>query len=124
VVFPTHPDRALLAHDPQVLGGQTVFAGTRIPVFALFEYLVRGGTVELFTSDYPEVTTSHAEAVLELAREAFAAEDERRDEAAGDPLCPTCRARATRSARGSRKRCPHREAPRGPGRPGATRSGS
>ena len=101
-----------------------MFAGTRIPVFALFEYLVRGGTVELFTSDYPEVTTSHAKAVLELARETFAAEEMLRDEAPPDSLCPTCRGRAAHSMRGSRKRCPHRGRRRGPGLPGATRSGS
>jgi uncharacterized protein (DUF433 family) len=48
--------------------GATVFAGTRVPVDTLFEYLEAGDTLDEFLLQFPTVTRSQAVGVLELAR--------------------------------------------------------
>ncbi|MBL9088811.1 MAG: DUF433 domain-containing protein [Planctomycetia bacterium] len=64
---------ALLTKSPDVLHGQVVFAGTRVPLAALLEYLEGGASLEAFLDDFPSVSREHAVAVLELARDALAA---------------------------------------------------
>jgi uncharacterized protein (DUF433 family) len=54
---------------PNVLGGTPVFAGTRVPVQALLDYLEGDQRIDDFLADYPTVTKEQAVAVLELARE-------------------------------------------------------
>lgn len=53
--------------DPQILGGTPCFAGTRVPVKNLFDYLSRGRTLEDFLAGFPTVTREQAIRVLELA---------------------------------------------------------
>lgn len=54
--------------NPNILGGTPCFAGTRVPVASLFDYLRRGYTVDYFLSQFPTVTRDQAEAVLDLAK--------------------------------------------------------
>jgi uncharacterized protein (DUF433 family) len=49
--------------------GATVFAGTRVPVDTLFEYLDAGDTLDEFLHQFPTVTRTQAVAVLEAARQ-------------------------------------------------------
>jgi len=49
--------------------GATVFAGTRVPVDTLFEYLEAGDTLDEFLRQFPTVTRTQAVAVLEAARQ-------------------------------------------------------
>jgi uncharacterized protein (DUF433 family) len=58
----------LITISPDYLGGQPVFAGTRVPVQALFDYIEGGDPLEEFLKDFPDVSRQHAIAVLELAR--------------------------------------------------------
>ena len=60
----------LVAVNPQVQGGVPVFAGTRVPVNNLFEYLEAGETLDQFLDDLPSLARDAAIAVLEQAREA------------------------------------------------------
>ncbi len=53
--------------DPEVLGGQPVFKGTRVPIDALFMHLEQGVSLNEFLEDFPTVTREQAVAVLELA---------------------------------------------------------
>lgn len=48
--------------------GATVFAGTRVPVDTLFEYLEAGDSLDEFLRQFPTVTRRQALAVLERAR--------------------------------------------------------
>ena len=48
--------------------GASVFAGTRVPVDTLFEYLEAGETLGEFLKQFPTVTRPQALAVLEAAR--------------------------------------------------------
>lgn len=50
------------------MGGTPVFAGTRVPVQTLFEFIEDGASLDEFLTSYPNVTREHAIAVLELAR--------------------------------------------------------
>jgi uncharacterized protein (DUF433 family) len=59
--------------DPEVLSGAPVFAGTRVPVQALLDYLEEGDTIEDFLDDYPGVSREIAIAFLEEAGRALLA---------------------------------------------------
>jgi len=54
--------------DKSVLGGTPVFAGTRVPVAALWDYLEGGDTLDAFLADFPSVTRKQAVALLEDAK--------------------------------------------------------
>ena len=51
--------------DTEILGGAPVFAGTRVPVRALFDYLEHGRPLGEFLDDFPTVKREQAIAVLE-----------------------------------------------------------
>jgi uncharacterized protein (DUF433 family) len=55
--------------DQEILGGTTVFVGTRVPVKNLYDYLEAGDPLSEFLLDFPSVTREQAVAALELARE-------------------------------------------------------
>lgn len=61
----------IIHSDPELLGGATVFAGTRVPLQALVDYLRGGDTLDEFLLDFPSVTRNQAEAALDLALEAL-----------------------------------------------------
>jgi uncharacterized protein (DUF433 family) len=65
--------KKILTSDPDVLGGESVFAGTRVPVRNLLDYLAEGQTLSEFLEDYPSVSREQAQAALELARQALTA---------------------------------------------------
>ena len=64
--------KQLISVNPQVQGGVPVFAGTRVPVKNLFDYLEGGDSLDQFLDDFPSVKREVAVAVLEQAREAVA----------------------------------------------------
>jgi uncharacterized protein (DUF433 family) len=59
----------VLSSDPDVQGGAVVFAGTRVPLKNLIDYLEAGDSLEEFLDDFPSVTREQAVAVLDLAKE-------------------------------------------------------
>ncbi len=59
--------------DPDVLGGTPVFAGTRVPVKNLVDYLAAGDSLERFLEHFPSVTRAQAVAALELGSELLTA---------------------------------------------------
>lgn len=59
----TLPD-PLITAAPDRLSGEPVFAGTRVPVKNLFDYLEGGDPLEEFLLDFPNVSRAHAVAVL------------------------------------------------------------
>jgi uncharacterized protein (DUF433 family) len=60
--------KPLVTRSDDLAWGAAVFAGTRVPVDTLFEYLEAGETLEEFLKQFPTVTRSQALAVLEEAR--------------------------------------------------------
>ena len=55
--------------DPEILGGTPCFAGTRVPVRNLFDYIAHNRPLEEFLDDFPSVKREQVPAVLELARQ-------------------------------------------------------
>jgi uncharacterized protein (DUF433 family) len=61
----------LITSSPDRLGGTSVFAGTRVPVQTLIDYLEAGHPLDHFLDEFPSVSRDHAVAVLELAKQAL-----------------------------------------------------
>ena len=59
----------LIERDPENMGGVAVFAGTRVPVEFLFEFLEDDQTLETFLDQYPAVSRAQARGVLGASRE-------------------------------------------------------
>ncbi len=57
--------RELITVDNEILSGQTVFKGTRVPVESLFDYLEAGVSLDDFVDNFPTVTKAQAVALLE-----------------------------------------------------------
>ncbi len=53
--------------DPEILAGQPVFKGTRVPIDTLFYHLEAGVSVDEFLEDFPTVTKELVIATLEIA---------------------------------------------------------
>lgn len=62
--------------DPDVQGGTPCFAGTRVPVKSLFDYLARNRSLDYFLQQFPTVKREQAMAVIEHAEHLL--EDESR----------------------------------------------
>ena len=54
--------------DPAVLGGEPVFAGTRVPVRSLFDHLEGGESIDDFLEGFPAVKREQVLAVLEESK--------------------------------------------------------
>lgn len=60
--------------DPEVMSGIPVFAGTRVPIQNLFDYIEGGDNIEEFIDDFPSVSREAAIAVLEMAKTTLTSE--------------------------------------------------
>jgi len=58
----------VIIKDPNVLGGEPVFRGTRVPFKILTDYLEGGDTLDQFLEQYPTVARDVAVAAIEEAR--------------------------------------------------------
>ena len=67
-------DTNLIVRDPEIMSGTPVFAGTRVPIRNLFDYLEAGDSLDEFLDDFPSVTRNQAVAVLELCSEMLIAQ--------------------------------------------------
>jgi uncharacterized protein (DUF433 family) len=65
----------LIYRGDDMLGGTPVFAGTRVPVQTLFDYLEAGDRLDEFLDDFPAVSREHAIKVLEKMKESFLAQE-------------------------------------------------
>ena len=57
---------AVISSDKEILGGEQVFAGTRVPVSSLFDHLEAGVSLDEFLDDFPTVSKEQAIAVLDM----------------------------------------------------------
>lgn len=60
--------KSVITSSPEVMGGAPVFAGTRVPVETLFDYLEEGESIDDFLKGYPGVRRKQVVAVLEQAK--------------------------------------------------------
>jgi uncharacterized protein (DUF433 family) len=61
--------KSVISIDPEVMGGTPCFAGTRVPIRSLFDYLEDGHPLADFFEDFPTVTNEQVTALLEEAKE-------------------------------------------------------
>ena len=66
----------LIEVNPNKMSGVPVFAGTRVPIGHLFEYLQKGESLPEFLRQFPSVTREQALGVLELSKESLLANHE------------------------------------------------
>jgi uncharacterized protein (DUF433 family) len=67
------PAESVIHSDPDILGGVPVFAGTRVPIRALIDYLSGGQPLSEFLEDFPSVSREQAVVALRLAAETLVA---------------------------------------------------
>ena len=65
------PNDSFITVDPEILGGTPVFAGTRVPVKTLFEYLEDNYSLDEFIECFPTVTREMTRRVLEESKTAL-----------------------------------------------------
>ena len=61
-------NESVVVRDPEILSGEPVFRGTRVPFQALLESLEGGETIDAFLIDFPGVSRDCAIAALEEAK--------------------------------------------------------
>ena len=61
-------DQPLISCSPDIMGGTPVFAGTRVPVQTLLDYLEAGETIVEFLDGFPTVKREQVIAFLEEAK--------------------------------------------------------
>ena len=59
----------IVSQNPEILGGEPVFTGTRVPAKSLFDHLEAGDSIEQFLDGFPSVKREQVIALLEEARE-------------------------------------------------------
>lgn len=64
-------NKPIVVVDPEIQSGAPVFAGTRVPIQNLFDYLEEGDSLGVFLDQFPSVSRKMAVAVLEQARESL-----------------------------------------------------
>lgn len=60
--------QSVIIQDPEILSGEPVFRGTRVPFQTLLDYLEGGETLDEFLEQYPGVSRENAIAALEEAK--------------------------------------------------------
>lgn len=64
----------VISQNPEIVSGALVFAGTRVPVQILIDYLKAGETLDRFLDGFPSVKKEQAIAVLDMTLETLTLE--------------------------------------------------
>ena len=60
----------IVSRDPEVMSGELIFAGTRVEVKTLVDYLKEGHTLDDFLEGFPTVSREQAAGYLQMSLEA------------------------------------------------------
>ena len=66
--------QSLISRSPEVMSGAPVFAGTRVPVQSLIDYLAGGHSLQDFLDDFPTVSREQALELLHMLNESLSTE--------------------------------------------------
>jgi uncharacterized protein (DUF433 family) len=61
--------QTVISTNPDVMGGAAVFAGTRVPVQTLLDYLEAGESIDDFLEGFPSVSREQVVTFLEAAKD-------------------------------------------------------
>jgi uncharacterized protein (DUF433 family) len=69
-VYPKFGDvsQSVVKIDPEIMSGEPCFAGTRVPIQTLIDYLEAGDSIEEFLEGFPTVSREQVVAFLEEAK--------------------------------------------------------
>ena len=67
--YDTPMKERIITASPDVMGGTPVFAGTRVPVQTLLDYLKAGESIDDFLEGFPTVSREQVIAFLQEAEE-------------------------------------------------------
>lgn len=62
---------ALITRDPEVMHGAPCFTGTRVAVRTLFDHFEAGYSVEQFLAEFPTVSRSQVNGLLDQMRQSI-----------------------------------------------------
>jgi uncharacterized protein (DUF433 family) len=65
----TETAEAVISRSPDIMSGAPVFAGTRVPVQSLLDYLAGGHPLDEFLDDFPTVRREQAVELLRRLKE-------------------------------------------------------
>ncbi len=68
----TETTQTVISRSPDVMSGAPVFAGTRVPVQSLLDYLAGGHPLEEFLEDFPTVKREQALELLQKLKASLA----------------------------------------------------
>ena len=58
----------IVSINPNIVSGAVVFAGTRVPIYNLWDYLNGGDSIEDFLESFPTVRREQVQQALELVQ--------------------------------------------------------
>jgi len=58
----------IISIDPEIMGGEPCFSGTRVPIKNLFDHIEDGSPLDDFLEGFPRVSKQQVIEVLELAK--------------------------------------------------------
>jgi uncharacterized protein (DUF433 family) len=65
----TEVDSQIISRSPEIMSGAPVFAGTRVPIQTVIDYLAGGHPLEEFLDDFPTVRREQALELLQRVKE-------------------------------------------------------
>ena len=68
----TEVEAQIISRAPDVMSGAPVFAGTRVPVQTIIDYLAGGHPLDEFLDDFPTVRREQALELLQRVKELLA----------------------------------------------------
>lgn len=68
----TEVETQIISRSPNILSGTPVFAGTRVPVHTIIDYLAGGHSLNEFLDDFPTVQREQALELLEQIKQQLA----------------------------------------------------
>ena len=68
----TEIETQVISRSPDVMSGAPVFAGTRVPVQTIIDYLAGGHPLDEFLDDFPTVRRDQALELLQRIKEMLA----------------------------------------------------
>ena len=68
----TEVETQVISRSPDIMSGTPVFAGTRIPIQTIIDYLAGGHPLDEFLDDFPTVRREQALELLQRIKESLA----------------------------------------------------
>ncbi len=68
----TEVETQIISQSPDILSGTPVFAGTRVPVDTIIDYVAGGHSLDEFLDDFPTVRREQALELLEKIKQRLA----------------------------------------------------